>query len=75
MLAYNFMKASHEAGVLYSELRFSPIWFTRSQLAADKNTLTFDEVVDAVMSGLDKGNKDFGVEYSVIICFQYGKPG
>ena len=75
MIAYNCVKTSHEAGVVYSELQFSPIWLTHSQLAPDKITLTYDEVVHAVVSGLGKGNKDFGVEYSLIICFQYGKPG
>jgi len=75
MLAYNFMRASHEAGVVYSELRFSPIWLSHSQLAADKITLTYDEVVNAVARGLDKGNKDFGVEYNMILWLLYSQHG
>ena len=71
MLAYNFLKTSHEAGVMYSELRFSPIWLSYSQFAQ----ITYDEVVDAVASGLDRGKKDFGVEYNMIICLLYTKPG
>ena len=75
MIAYNFMKTSNEAGVVYSELRFSPLIFTHSELAADENMLTYDEAVDAVARGLDKGKKDFGVEYRMIICLLYTKPG
>jgi len=75
MIAYNFMKASHEAGVVYSEVRFSPVWLAHSQLAPDKTVLTFDEAVDAVARGLDKGSKEFGVEYNMIICLLYTKPG
>ena len=73
MSAYNFLKTSHEAGVVYTELRFSPVWLSSSQLVPDK--LTFDEATDAVISGLNKGNKEFGVEYSIIICILTRKPG
>jgi len=73
MLAYNFLKTSHEAGVVYTELRFCPGWLASSQLVPDK--LTVDEATDAVISGLSKGNKEFGVEYSIIICLLTRKPG
>ena len=75
MVAYDFMKTRHEAGVLYAELRFNPVVLTHSELATDKVALTCDEVMDAVICGLDKGRKEFGVEFNVIIGILFWAPG
>ncbi|XP_065901630.1 adenosine deaminase-like isoform X2 [Dysidea avara] len=74
MVAYDFMKTRHEAGVLYAELRFNPVVLTHSELATDKVALTCDEVMDAVICGLDKGRKEFGVEFNVIIGILFWAP-
>jgi len=75
MVAYDFSKASYEAGVMYSELRFNPPLLALSSLAADKVTLTNDEVMDAIISGLDKGKKEFEIDVNMVICFTTNKPG
>jgi adenosine deaminase len=51
----------HSDGVAYVETRFAPIFHL------DKG-LHGDEVVTAVLAGLERGKKDFDVEYGVILC-------
>ena len=48
-------------GVVYFETRFAPIFHT-------KKGLTHQQVVSAVLKGLDRGRKDFGVASGLIIC-------
>src|SRR5207245_4822718 len=48
-------------GVVYFETRFAPIFHTRRDL-------THQQVVSAVLKGLDRGRKDFGVHSGLIIC-------
>ena len=51
---------SHD-GVIYFETRFAPIFHT-------KKGLTHQQVVSAVLKGLERGRKDFGVSSGLIIC-------
>jgi adenosine deaminase len=60
-VAYEMMEDMHKDGVAYVETRFSPIFHTAKGLH-------WDEVVNAVLSGLERGKKDYGVEYGLIIC-------
>jgi adenosine deaminase len=60
-VAYEMMEDMANDGVVYVETRFSPVFHT------DKG-LHWDEVVNAVLKGLDRGRKNFGVEYGLIIC-------
>ena len=60
-VAYEMMEDMHEDGVVYVETRFSPLFHTEMGLH-------WDEVVNAVLKGLERGKKDFGVEYGLIIC-------
>ncbi len=60
-VAYEMMEDMYDDGVVYVETRFSPIFHT------DKG-LHWDEVVNAVLRGLERGQKDFGVQYGLIIC-------
>ncbi len=60
-VAYEMMEDMHNDGVVYVETRFSPVFHT------DKG-LHWDDVVNAVLDGLERGKKDFGVEYGLIIC-------
>jgi adenosine deaminase len=60
-VAYEMMEDMREDGVVYVETRFAPIFHTTKNLH-------WDEVVGAVLKGLERGRKDFGVEYGLIIC-------
>src|SRR5258707_7070643 len=60
-VAYEMMEDMHADGVVYVETRFAPVFHT------DKG-LHWDEVVSAVLKGLERGRKAFSVEYGVIIC-------
>ena len=75
MIAYDFCKASSEAGVVYAEMRFNPTLLIHSPVAVDKGTLSNDEVMDAVLWGLEKGWKEFGIKVNVIIAFMTNMPG
>ncbi|HET6273495.1 MAG TPA: adenosine deaminase [Bacteroidota bacterium] len=59
--AYEMIEDMYRDGVAYVETRFAPVFHT-------DNGLHWDDVVNAVLKGLEKGRKDFGVEYGLIIC-------
>ena len=48
-------------GVVYFETRFAPVFHTRKGL-------THQQVVSAVLKGLERGRKTFGVSSGLIIC-------
>ena len=48
-------------GVVYFETRFAPIFHTRKGLS-------YQQVVAAVLKGLARGRKDFGISSGLIIC-------
>jgi adenosine deaminase len=48
-------------GVVYFESRFAPVFHTRAGLSPQ-------QVVSAVLKGLERGRKDFGVTSGLIIC-------
>jgi adenosine deaminase len=60
-VAYEMMEDMYNDGVVYVETRFAPIFHTERNLHTD-------EVVSAVLNGLERGKNDFGVEYGLIIC-------
>ncbi len=60
-VAYEMMEDMHNDGICYVETRFAPI------LHLEKG-LHYDDVVSAVLEGLEKGKKDFGVGYGLILC-------
>jgi adenosine deaminase len=60
-VAYEMMEDMREDGVVYVETRFAPVFHTGKGLH-------WDEVVNAVLKGLERGKTDFGVEYGLIIC-------
>ncbi len=60
-VAYEMMEDMKNDGVVYIETRFAPI------LHLEKG-LHYDDVVNAVLSGLERGKKDFGVGYGLILC-------
>lgn len=60
-VAYEMIEDMHDDGVVYVETRFAPVFHTAKGLH-------WDEVVSAVLKGLDRGRQDYGVEYGLIIC-------
>src|SRR5258706_13651864 len=60
-VAYEMMEDMHDDGVVYVETRFAPVFHT-------ERGLHWEEIVTAVLRGLEKGRKDFKVEYGLIIC-------
>jgi adenosine deaminase len=60
-VAYEMMEDMHTDGVVYVETRFAPVFHT-------DGGLHWDEVVNAVLRGLERGRRDFGVEFGVILC-------
>ncbi len=60
-VAYEMMEDMKNDGVVYIETRFAPI------LHLEKG-LHYDDVVNAVLAGLERGKRDFGVGYGLILC-------
>src|SRR6478736_6555296 len=58
-VAYEFLEDMAKDGVVYAEIRFAPVFHTQEDL-------TQDEVVEAVLDGLERGRKEFGVEWGLI---------
>jgi len=60
-VAYEQAEDLSKDGVVYFETRFAPIFHTRKGL-------THQQVVSAVLKGLERGRKDFGISSGLIIC-------
>jgi adenosine deaminase len=60
-VAYEMMEDMHLDGVCYVESRFAPVFHT------DRG-LYNEDVVNSVLAGLEKGKKDFGVGFGLILC-------
>ncbi len=59
--AYEMMEDMKNDGVCYVETRFAPVFHTSKGLYNE-------DVVNAVLEGLEKGKRDFGVGYGLILC-------
>ncbi len=60
-VAFEFIEDMYHDGVVYAEIRFAPVYHT-------EHGLTQDEVVTAVVAGLERGERTYGVEWGLIIC-------
>ncbi|MCF8242736.1 MAG: adenosine deaminase [Melioribacteraceae bacterium] len=60
-IAYEMMEDMKNDGVCYVETRFAPVFHL-------EKGLYYEDVVNAVLEGLEKGKKDFGVGYGLILC-------
>ena len=60
-VAYEQSEDLNKDGVVYFETRFAPIFHTNKGL-------THQQVVAAVLRGLERGHKDFGITSGLIIC-------
>ncbi len=59
--AYEFVEDMAADGVVYAETRFAPHYHTRGGLGEDA-------VMLAVLGGLERGQRDFGVSTGLIVC-------
>ncbi len=60
-VAYETLEDMKKDGVVYLETRFAPIFHKQKGLHTET-------VVKAVLRGLERGKKDFGVQYGLLIC-------
>jgi adenosine deaminase len=60
-VAYEMMEDMKKDGVVYVETRFAPVFHTQKGLH-------WETVVRSVLRGLERGKKDFGVQYGLILC-------
>jgi adenosine deaminase len=60
-VAYETLADMKKDGVVYIESRFAPVFHVGKKLDPHK-------VVKAVLRGFERGKKDFGVHYGLIIC-------
>jgi len=60
-VAYEQAEDLNADGVVYFETRFAPVFHTRKGL-------THQQVVSAVLKGLERGRKDFGISSGLLIC-------
>src|SRR5580692_12242411 len=59
--AYEQAEDLSQDGVIYFETRFAPVFHT-------KKGLTHQQIVSAVLKGLERGRRTFGVPSGLIIC-------
>ena len=59
--AYEALLDREQDNIVYAEIRFAPIQHLQ-------NGLNLEAVVEAVLTGLERGKAETGIEYGVIIC-------
>lgn len=60
-VAYEAVLDWHAQNIVYGEIRFAPVLHTNKGLS-------MQQVVQAVLDGMEQGRKDTGVRYGVILC-------
>ncbi|MGA2021134.1 MAG: adenosine deaminase, partial [Candidatus Sulfotelmatobacter sp.] len=60
-VAYEQAEDLSRDGIVYFETRFAPVFHTHKGL-------THQQIVSAVLKGLERGRKDFGIASGLIIC-------
>ena len=60
-VAYEMIEDMCHDGVVYVETRFAPVFHT-------EKGLHWEEIVAAVLKGLERGRKEFDVEFGLIVC-------
>lgn len=58
---YDVLRTMGRENVCYAEIRFDPI-------ACGQEGMNTEQAIEALLKGLEKGKRDFGVEYNVIVC-------
>lgn len=58
---YDVLETMSSENVYYAEIRFAPLLSVTEEMGTE-------QVIAALLKGLERGKKDFGVEYNVITC-------
>lgn len=58
---YDVIGSMHAENVCYAEIRFAP-------LLSETETMCFQKAIEALLKGLERGKREFGVEYGVLTC-------
>ena len=58
---YDVLKSMSKENVCYAEIRFAP-------LLSETGSMNCRAVIEALLKGLERGRKDFGVDFGVITC-------
>ena len=58
---YDVLKSMSQENVCYAEIRFAP-------LLSETESMNCRSVIEALLKGLERGKKDFGVDFGVITC-------
>ena len=58
---YDVLRSMKQENVCYAEIRFAP-------LLSETQDMNCNKVIEALLNGLERGKKDFGIEYGVITC-------
>ena len=58
---YDVLKSMKQENVCYAEIRFAP-------LLSETPDMNCNKVIEAVLKGLERGKKDFGIEFGLIVC-------
>ena len=65
-VAYEYLEDLAADGVVYGEVRFAPHFHTSGD--GRSAALGLDGVMHAVLRGLERGSRDFGVGFGLIVC-------
>lgn len=60
-VAYEMIEDMAADGVVHVETRFAPVFHTQKGLH-------WEDVIKAVLAGLERGKKEFGVSFGLIVC-------
>lgn len=58
---YDVLQTMSRENICYAEIRFAPLLSVTEEMNTEK-------VIAALLKGLERGKKDFGIEYNVITC-------
>lgn len=58
---YDVLQTMSRENICYTEIRFAPLLSVTEEMDTEK-------VIAALLRGLERGKKDFGIEYNVITC-------
>ena len=58
---YDVLRQMKEENVCYAEIRFAPLLSTQKGLRCR-------QIIEALISGMERGKAEFGVEYGIITC-------
>lgn len=60
-VAYEYIEDMYNDGVCFVETRFAPVFH-------QEKGLYYDDIMNAVLRGLEKGKRKYGVGYGLILC-------